>query len=189
MTGVIESGPGVTAETSKRICCDTSISRIVCDDNGEPLSIGRKSRVIPPAMRRALKTRDRQCRFPGCTHRHFVDGHHIRHWANGGETGLDNLVLLCRHHHRLVHEGGFGCEKDATGRVVFTDPAGMKIVSSGTAARHYRGNVMPHLRERLEDRHIHAMSVVSKWEGESMDRDLAVGLLIDLDDACPDSRG
>jgi hypothetical protein len=74
-------------------------------------------------MRRALVARDGGCRFPGCTHTKFVDGHHIRHWANGGETSLDNLVLLCRRHHRLVHEGGFGCEKTADGEVVFTNPA------------------------------------------------------------------
>jgi hypothetical protein len=180
--GEIENGPGVTAETSKRICCDTSVSRIVADEDGEPLSIGRKSRVIPPAMRRALKARDRQCRFPGCTHRHFIDGHHIRHWAEGGETGLDNLVLLCRHHHRLVHEGGFGCEKDSAGKIIFTDPAGMNIETSGMPERRYRGNVVAHLRERLEDRHIHAQTVVSKWDGEAMDRDLAVGMLLELDE-------
>jgi hypothetical protein len=178
----IEHGPGVTAETSKRLCCDTSVSRIVEDEDGEPLSIGRKSRVIPPAMRRALKARDRQCRFPSCTHRHFIDGHHIRHWSEGGETGLDNLVLLCRHHHRLVHEGGFGCEKDATGEVVFTDPAGMKIEASGSAKKRYRGNVVPRLREQLEDRCIDAHSVVSRWDGETMDRDLAVGMLVELDE-------
>ena len=179
--GEIEAGPGVTAETSKRICCDTSVSRIVADKDGEPLSIGRKSRVIPPAMRRALKARDRQCRFPGCTHRHFIDGHHIHHWSEGGETSLDNLVLLCRHHHRLVHEGGFGCERDASGKIVFTDPAGMKIETSGSANRRYRGNFVPHLRERLEDRHIHAQTVVSGWTGESMDLDLAVRLLWEID--------
>jgi hypothetical protein len=103
--GHIENGPRVTAVTSRRICCDSSVSRIVENEKGEPLSIGRKTRVIPPPMRRALKTRDKNCRFPGCTHQHFIDGHHIRHWADGGETSLDNLVQLCRFHHRLVHEG------------------------------------------------------------------------------------
>jgi hypothetical protein len=134
-------------------------------------------------MRRALQARDRQCRFPGCTHRHFIDGHHIHHWSEGGETSLDNLVLLCRRHHRLVHEGGFGCERDGAGKIVFTDPAGIKIKASGKPRRRYRGNVVPHLREPLEDRHIHAQTVVSRWDGETMDRDLAVGMLIDLDDA------
>jgi hypothetical protein len=181
-TGELEGGPAVTAETSKRICCDTSVTRIIEDGQGEPLSIGRKARVIPPAMRRALNARDRHCRFPGCNHRHFIDAHHIRHWADGGETGLDNLVLLCRHHHRLVHEGGFGCEKDAAGGIVFSDAAGMKIPSSGHPKRRYRGNVLPDLLNRLEDRHVHAKSVVSQWEGERMDPDLAVELLIDAEE-------
>jgi hypothetical protein len=70
------------------------------------LDVGRKTRTIPPALRRALEARDRGCRFPGCGLR-FTDAHHIRHWADGGETRLGNLVLLCRFHHRLVHEEGF----------------------------------------------------------------------------------
>ena len=179
--GTIEDGPGVTAETSKRLCCDASISRLIEDEKGEPISIGRKSRVIPPPMRRALKARDQQCRFPGCTHRYFIDGHHIRHWSEGGETSLDNLVLLCRFHHHLVHEGGFGCGKDQDGKVLFRDPDGRVIEDSGRLSR-YRGNVVAGLRERLEDRFIDSRTVVSKWTGEKMDRDLAVGLLCDLDD-------
>jgi len=91
------------------------------DEIGEPLSIGRKTRAIPPAMRRALRFRDGGCRFPGCTNDKFVDGHHIQHWADGGETSLDNLVLLCRHHHHLVHEGGFTCTKTSDGEVLFQD--------------------------------------------------------------------
>ena len=78
-------------------------------------------------MRRALTARDGGCRFPGCTHTKSVDGHHIQHWANGGETSLENLVLLCRHHHRLVHEGGFGCEKTASGDVIFTSPENQRL--------------------------------------------------------------
>ncbi|MDJ0910575.1 MAG: DUF222 domain-containing protein, partial [Woeseiaceae bacterium] len=118
----LEDGRGVTAETSRRLACDCSAVRVVETDDGEPLNIGRKSRSIPPAIRRALKLRDGGCRFPGCNHKRFVDGHHIEHWANGGETSLDNLVLLCRRHHRLVHEGGYGCERRADGEIVFTAP-------------------------------------------------------------------
>ena len=72
-------------------------------------------------MRRALKARDHGCRFPGCSNHRFCDGHHIVHWQNGGETRLDNLVLLCRHHHRLVHEGGFDCRKSDSGEIYFVD--------------------------------------------------------------------
>jgi hypothetical protein len=80
--------------------------RITEDDNGEPLNVGRKTRSIPPAMRRALNSRDQGCVFPGCTHRKYVDGRHVHHWAEGGETKLGNLVSLCRFHDRQVHEGG-----------------------------------------------------------------------------------
>jgi len=117
----LEDGPGVPAGTSRRIACDSSIVAIKEDKNGEPLSIGRRSRTIPPPMRRALRIRDKGCRFPGCTNTRFVDGHHIKHWADGGETSLDNLVTLCRHHHHLVHEGGFVCEKSADGEIRFKD--------------------------------------------------------------------
>jgi 5-methylcytosine-specific restriction endonuclease McrA len=100
----IEDGPHVSAETSRRIGCDCNVIPIKEDENGEPLSIGRRSRLVPPAIRRALRLRDDGCRFPGCTRKQFVDAHHIEHWSRGGETSLDNLVQLCREHHRLVHE-------------------------------------------------------------------------------------
>jgi hypothetical protein len=177
----IENGPDVSAETSKRICCDTSISKITEDDKGEPLSIGRKSRVIPPAIRRALKARDRQCRFPGCTHTHFIDGHHIQHWSQGGETSLDNLVQLCRHHHRLVHEGGFVCRKNEHNEVEFRTPAGALIPETGLLPPRFRGNVTKELVDTLEDRFIDEQTIVPDWHGETMDLGLAVGLLWDID--------
>jgi len=117
----LEDGPRITAETSRRLSCDCNVVPIRENAFGEPLAIGRRSRSIPPAISRALRVRDGGCRFPGCTHSRFVDGHHIEHWAEGGETSLDNLVLLCRHHHRLVHEGGFGCRRDDSGEIVFSD--------------------------------------------------------------------
>jgi hypothetical protein len=88
--------------------------------DGEPLSVGRKTRSIPPALCRALRRRDRGCRFPGCENHRFVDAHHIEHWARGGETSMDNLVLLCRTHHRLVHEGGYFVERLPPGNCAST---------------------------------------------------------------------
>jgi len=108
----IEDGAVLATETLRRIACDSAIVRILETGDGEPLDIGRKTRVIPPSIRRALKRRDRGCRFPDCTNTRFVDGHHITHWADGGATRLDNLVLLCRHHHRLLHEGMYYVVKD-----------------------------------------------------------------------------
>jgi len=107
----IEDGPALAPETVRRLACDASIVSLIESAHGEPLAIGRKTRVISPAMRRALKRRDGGCCFPGCTNTRFVDAHHIEHWADGGATRLDNLVLLCRHHHRLIHEGGFSIER------------------------------------------------------------------------------
>ena len=91
----LEEGPYLATETARRMACDASVVRIVEDEDGMPLSVGRKTRSIPPAIQRALKARDGGCRFPGCTSRHFVEGHHVHHWAHGGETSLQNLVQLC----------------------------------------------------------------------------------------------
>ena len=120
----LECGQRLAADTARRIACDGSLLRITDDTAGNPLDIGRKTRAVPPAMQRALRSRDESCRFPGCTHHRFVDAHHIRHWADGGETSLDNLALLCRRHHRLVHEGRFGVERIAGGTLQFTRPDG-----------------------------------------------------------------
>jgi hypothetical protein len=122
-----ENGPEIALDTVRRIACDSSLVQIMEDDAGNPLDIGRKTRAVPPAMRRALQSRDGGCRFPGCNHHRFTDAHHIRHWADGGETSIDNLVLLCRHHHRLVHEGGFGVERNADGLIRFNRPDGRLI--------------------------------------------------------------
>lgn len=98
----IDDGPAIAAETARRLSCDASLVAMI-EADGEPLNVGRKTRSIPPAIRRALRSRDGGCRFPSCTNRRFVDGHHVRHW---GETSLDNLVELCRRHHRLATKAG-----------------------------------------------------------------------------------
>lgn len=173
----IDEGPHVSAETARRLCCDTSVIRLVEDAHGAPLAIGRKSRVIPPPMRRALRARDNGCRFPGCTHTSFIDGHHIRHWAEGGETSMENLVLLCRRHHRLVHEGGFGCARESAGEVVFRNPLGKQLGDAAHEPQKNFANPVHQFGKMLEDRHIHAHTCVTKWQGEKMDRILAVELL------------
>ena len=149
------------------------------DEDGEPLSIGRKSRTIPPAIRRALRARDDGCRFPGCTHRSFLDGHHIEHWADGGETGLDNLVQLCRHHHRLVHEGGFQCGKDEQGKLQFRDPR-ERVLN-----RYVLPTPVPDdatiedwMVSHMQDVAIDDTTCIPNWmAGDTMDWDLAVGNL------------
>ena len=106
----LEDGPAIAPETARRLACDCSVVAISGGGRGA-LDFGRKTRTIPPSLRRALRVRDRGCRFPGCENRRFVDGHHLRHWALGGETNLDNVLLLCRRHHRLVHEGGYAVDE------------------------------------------------------------------------------
>ncbi len=108
----------VSAETSRRLACDASVVRIDHDASGAVLDAKRKTRTIPPSIRRALAARDTGCRFPGCTSRR-CDAHHIDHWADGGATRIDNLLLLCRRHHRAVHEGGFQVVRHADGPVTF----------------------------------------------------------------------
>jgi len=175
----LEDGPHVSAVTSRRIACDSSIVAISEDENGEPLSIGRRSRSIPPPMRRALRVRDKGCRFPGCTNTRFVDGHHIEHWADGGETSLDNLVLLCRHHHHLVHEGGFVCEKSADGKIRFRDQRDELLAPSammpGVAAN---DDVQQWMDREFFEANIDSETCTAKWyAGERMDWDMAVGSL------------
>jgi len=101
------AGP-VVAELVRRLACDAAVTRVTVSPTGEPLNVGRTTRTVPPAIRRALVTRDRGCRFPGCDRPpEWTDANHLHHWADGGETSLDNLVLLCRFHHRYVHEQGW----------------------------------------------------------------------------------
>ena len=122
---------GLPIESVKRLCCDGETVVIVEDQDGEPLNVGRKSRTVPTAIKRALWARDKGCTFPGCTHKRFVDAHHIRHWSAGGETSLKNLMLLCTRHHRLVHEGGFAIAKDYLDRWYFKRPDGRAVPSCG----------------------------------------------------------
>ena len=118
-------GP-VDAGLARRLACEASVSRIVLGPRSEPLDVGRRTPVVPHAMRRAVVVRDRHCRFPSCDRHHtWCDAHHVRHWADGGPTALNNLVLLCRRHHRLVHER-FGVEM-SDGEPVFRRPDGSAL--------------------------------------------------------------
>jgi hypothetical protein len=122
---------GLPLESVRRLACDAETVVLVEDDAGQPLSVGRKTRTVSTAIKRALWARDGGCRFPGCGKRRFVDAHHIRHWSAGGETCLDNLLLLCTRHHQLVHEGGFRIEKDYRDRWFFKRPDGCAVPSCG----------------------------------------------------------
>src|SRR6056297_1970764 len=163
----LDTGANVSAETSRRLACDCGVVHWHEDEAGSTLDVGRKTRSIPPAIRRALRRRDQGCRFPGCTAHKYVDAHHIMHWADGGETKMDNLVLLCRHHHRLVHEGGFDVRMTASGPE-FTDATGRTIPA--VAETRSRGNVIAlKVQNRESGLEIGAETTVPLWEGERMD--------------------
>ena len=158
----------VSAETARRIARDAG--RVsMAHRNGQILSVGRKTRTIPPPIRRALEFRDQGCRFPGCTSKH-CDAHHIVHWADGGETKLSNLVLLCRRHHRLLYEGGFSVKMNNERAVQFLDRRGRPLERS--PAPPPVGSYPAHeLIRHLEDAGIMITGRESMpaWDGTPMD--------------------
>lgn len=125
---------GLPVESVRQLACDSGIVVIVEDENGGPLSVERKTRTVPTAIKRALWARDKSCTFPGCANKRFVDAHHVKHWSAGGETSLENLMLLCSRHHRLVHEGGFRIDKDYRDRWIFRRPDGRAVPHCGYRA-------------------------------------------------------
>ena len=121
----------LSLETVRRLCCDGSVVPMADGLGGEPLCVGRKQRTVTAALRRALWARDRGCAFPGCTHKRWVAAHHVRHWVDGGTTSIDNTILLCSAHHRLVHEGGYEIRKDYQGSWYFRRSDGRAIPCCG----------------------------------------------------------
>ena len=122
----------VPIESAKRLCCDGQAVVLTEDKHGEVLSISRKSRIVPTAIKRAvLAKHNHGCAFPGCSNSRFLHVHHIEHWSNGGETSVDNLMPLCTRHHPLVHEGRFRIEKDFQDNWIFVRPEGQVIPPNG----------------------------------------------------------
>ena len=139
--------------------------------------MGRKRRTISPALRRALTTRDPECRFPGCPARH-CDAHHVRHWAAGGVTRLDNLVRLCRRHHRAVHEGGFTVTLDPDGTARFCRPDGRPLPAAPPAPR-WEGPPLAPILARLNAAGITIGAETGRphWHGERLDEVWAIDVL------------
>ncbi|MBK7539270.1 MAG: DUF222 domain-containing protein [Myxococcales bacterium] len=132
----VESDLALSPQATRRLACDCGLvvanigatAGVTNATDASPLSVGRKTRTIPAALKRALLLRDRTCRFPGCDHRLFLEGHHLQHWADGGETSLPNLALLCSLHHAYVHERGYRITQSPTGALAFEDPQGRAVV-------------------------------------------------------------
>ena len=167
-------GIHISVETARRLACDAATVGMQHGPDGEILDVGRRTRTISPALRRALHARDRQCRFPGCRNVR-VDAHHVRHWAHGGATALDNLVLLCRRHHRAVHEEGFRVTLDAAGDVKFIRPDGRPLPEA-PAPPDWTGRALAPVRARLERDgvSIDPDTLTPDWRGERLDLDWVI---------------
>ena len=174
---VLEGGTHVSAETCRRLACDASRVMMRHEPDGRIVEVGARTRTIPPALRRALHHRDRGCRFPGCG-LPFGQGHHIRHWAHGGPTTLSNLAMLCRRHHRAVHEEGYRVERQPDGELRFRRPDGRPLpdVPSQPAVP---DDLVRALRARNEGAglHLHARTTCPGWLGEPLDVGWALDVL------------
>ena len=178
---VIEAAGGihVSAEVARRVACDAGLVVLRHAADGEVLDVGRRTRTIPTALRRALESRDRnQCQFPGCESRH-CDAHHVVHWADGGETQLTNLVQVCRFHHRAVHEEGFQVVADSAGQFRFLRPDGRPLPAVPAARWEGAGAPLAPTVARLAAAGIsigpHAAT--PEWYGESLDVTAALDVL------------
>ena len=178
---VIEQAGGLHLGTAaaRRIACDAGLVALRHGADGEVLDVGRKTRAVPTALRRALHVRDRsQCQFPGCDSRH-CDAHHVVHWADGGDTRLRNLVLLCRFHHRAVHEEGFQVTVDAAdGQFRFLRPDGVPLPAQRAAAC-WQGAPLAPTDARLAAAgvSIGPHTATPDWYGESLDLTAALDVL------------
>jgi hypothetical protein len=169
-----DDGIGLAPETMRRLTCDCSFVPIL-EREGKPLDVGRKTRSIPTAIRRALEARDVTCRYPGCRNKHFLDGHHIQHWVRQGTTEIDNLLLLCWFHHRMVHEGGVRLRVE-DGRFIFTAPDG-KVIPEVTGMEPAWGPDLE-ARNEMEELHIDRDTCTGEWTGEPIDIVKTVGSIL-----------
>jgi hypothetical protein len=175
---VLEGGIRVSAETSRRLACDASRVVMRHDLDGQVVEVGARTRTIPPALRRALHHRDRSCcRFPGCGGR-GGQGHHVQHWAQGGPTVLTNLVLLCRRHHRAVHEGGYGVARMPDGSFLFRRPDG-RVLPDVPAPAAVADDPVDRLKADHEAQglRLHARTACPAWLGERLDVGWAINVL------------
>jgi 5-methylcytosine-specific restriction endonuclease McrA len=181
---VLQDGARVSAETSQRLACDASRVVMRHDADGRIVEVGARTRTIPPALRRALHHRDGGCQFPGCGVR-FGQGHHIRHWAHGGPTMLSNLAMLCRRHHRAVHEEGYQVDRGPDGELTFRWPNGELIPAVPPPAA-VPADPVDDLRARNEEvgLHIDARTSMPGWLGERLDLAYAIDVLHPLA-CCP----
>ncbi len=175
-SGAVEDHHFLAPEVAKRLACDAGLTTVLEGEEGELLSIGRKSRTIPRNIRHALRIRDRGCcQYPGCTAHRFTDAHHIKHWAQGGATQLDNLVTLCRFHHRELHKGTYRIQAAANNE-------GEKLFNHFTFINRFNKTIpsspgLPTSPIPLPT----APPANCLWAGETMDYQMAIQALYELE--------
>ena len=174
---LLEGGMRVPAGTSQRLACDASRVVMRHDVDGRVIEVGARTRTIPPAIRRALQLRDQGCRFPGCGVR-FGQGHHIQHWAHGGPTTLSNLTMLCRRHHRAVHEEGYQVTRLPDGELEFKSPHGW-VIPEVPPSPALPTNPAAVIRAQNEAHGLalDARTTMPGWQGERLDVGYAIDVL------------
>jgi hypothetical protein len=179
----LETGDGISAETCRRLACDAPHVTAAEDEQGNILNMGRKARKISTPLWRALASRDRICRFPGCNRTRHLQAHHIEHWAKGGETSMENICLVCRAHHWAVHEGGIQVQGRAPHGLVFRWPEG-KVIPASPERIPINGEAGETLKEanRRVGLELSAHTVDRFWDGEVMDLHMAVDGVLDCED-------
>jgi Domain of unknown function (DUF222)/HNH endonuclease len=170
----------LSSESARRLSCDAGVVEVVQDEHDAPRSVGRRRRTIGGALKRALRKRDEMCSYPGCTNRIFLEGHHILHWADGGETSLRNMTLLCSLHHRYVHEYGYAIELGPDQRPRFCDPHGRWIAAVPERPRVAKLG-WPQIRAANEALQIDADTIAGPWDGTPVDYGRIVGHLAAAD--------
>ena len=160
---------GVARATARRLACDGDIEVVVEDSEGNPLYMGRRSRLVRGTLRRAVKARDGNCRFPGCNRRGRAEAHHAQHWTTGGLTDITNVLLLCRFHHHAVHEGGWQVSADPVAGFRFQSPNGRTVDATPPIHTGRRDAVNAHNRTARDGR--------CRWGGERLDLDFALDAL------------
>ncbi|WP_420635443.1 DUF222 domain-containing protein [Candidatus Palauibacter sp.] len=173
-----EDGSHVPAGTSRRLTCDPEVVEVTRGLDGSVLDVGRKRRTVGWRLRKALDVRDGGCRFPGCGSR-YTQAHHAVPWSEGGETALDNLILLCRFHHRTVHEGGWRVEMGVAGAARFTDPAGRIVPAVPPARPDVKAPQTPDagLGRWHRQKGINPWTSTTRWQGDRLDLDWALWVL------------
>lgn len=176
----LENGVGLCAETCRRLSCNSSTVVLTEDHEGKTIDVGRKTRRLSAALERALKSRDRGCQFPGCTHSRYVEAHHIVPWVDGGATSIENITTLCTFHHHAVHEQGFRMARSENGSLLFFSPSGTLIPSSPRPHR----LVDDPIKHLVEDHRVAGMNITdqtgcpTEWTGLPFDLDEAVFILL-----------